>query len=342
MNPMDYIVHFVNGRVRFSVPSIAPYYENRDVIYDCVYIVSDGVEYNLSNVDSIRSIKCPDFSTLPTTDVENELGVTGQLDYVLRMKASRCRSRDENELCSACLWKTTELMLRNRPSWRKEDYNRIVYYHNEMGMFDEAQKAQEYLNSFPCYAMNEFDYYAMLSLQTAISKAGKPPKDLVVFEDFGNGCCSECAKHRGRVYSISGKSKTYPKLPQYALEHGNFHSGCRCCMSIYTGGNVMLRGESVDPLIASNRPYVDDRSDAEIEQYERLLKTLEENERTQHERLDYSISKGKIYIEYSMVKNALGDLAPKTLSAYSRMKKTRSKGFIKIVDALKEKGINIE
>lgn len=131
-------VFFINGKLYKVSPQGTKNY------YDARFLVSDNKLYDLGKVDDIKKIPIPNFKP-----IENDnYGVTGMLDYVLRMKSRYFYQRKENELCSACLWKATEMMFANPLcSWRKEDYTRILKYHILLGMDKEAEKAKKYLES---------------------------------------------------------------------------------------------------------------------------------------------------------------------------------------------------
>lgn len=131
------VAFFKNGQLYATQPA------HLDNWYDVNYICSDSVYFNLENVHDIQKIPVPKFQTL--NDFDNHIS-TGSLDYVLRMKAGKFYNTKQKELCSACLWKSTELMLHNDSFlWREYDYYRIVQWHLELGMFDEAKKAEYYL-----------------------------------------------------------------------------------------------------------------------------------------------------------------------------------------------------
>lgn len=130
-------IYFKDGKMYKVSPT------DEESWYDARYLVSDTEMYDLENVKSIQSIKVPDFGL--QNDFEG-YGVKGSLDYVLRMKAGNLFNRNEKELCSACLWKATELMFANKYMvWRKHDYERLIYWHIQLGMFDEVEKAKNYL-----------------------------------------------------------------------------------------------------------------------------------------------------------------------------------------------------
>lgn len=131
------MLYFKNGQM-FKV-------EGKDEThwYDADIIISDGVRYDLRDVDSIRKIKTPKFEFISGFE---GYGATGSLDYVLRMKAGKYFDRKEKELCSALLWKSSELMLNNKWfAWRQRDYERLIRWHSELGMDSEAKKARQFL-----------------------------------------------------------------------------------------------------------------------------------------------------------------------------------------------------
>ncbi len=305
---------------------------NSDNWYDPNYIVSDGVLYDMSSCDSIKKIPMPNFPPICPMD---GYGVTGMLDYVLRMKAGSCFNKQQKELCSALLWKSTELMLSNKScGWSKKDYNRLVHWHIELGMKDQADLAQEWLNENERYTENTVDVCAKSILDSTMLHAKKFGMDLVVFHDHGGACCAECSKYRGRVYSISGSNKNFPMLPNYARTHGNFHPGCRCSMSLYFGDEIYYKGERCDASVVSNRPFVDDRSEEEKMMYEKHLQKNFYNEECEREKL---IDK-KTY--YDLVEK-LPNYAPKSFSAYRRMKNSNSESFQLLRENAKNIGIEI-
>lgn len=129
-------IYFVNGKMYKVYPT------DKESWYDARYLVSDNKVYDLENIDDIKKIPIPEFKRLE----EDNYGVTGLLDYVLRMKSRYFYQRKEKELCSACLWKATEMMFANPLcKWSKKDYIRLINYHLWLDMKDEAQRAQKYL-----------------------------------------------------------------------------------------------------------------------------------------------------------------------------------------------------
>lgn len=316
---------FKDGQMYNTIP------KNADNWYSAQHLISDGAKYDLESVEGIRSIKVPNFKY---QDIFAGYGVTGSLDYVLRMKAGNFYNRKEKELCSVCLWKATELMLENKyGGWRKEDYDRLVNWHNALGMFDEARKAEKYLQGHPNYLGNSFKSLASQIKNSALENAKRFNCDLIAFHDYGTGCCSECSKMTGRVYSISGKSKKYPKLPEYVKQHGNFHEGCRCTMTVFFDREteVYYKGKKVNAVKASNRPYVDDRTQQEIKMYNKYIDGIKLKEEQEADKKEY----------YSICE-LLPDIAPKSFSAYRRMKGQKTENFKRLVEIANANGISIK
>lgn len=133
-------IYFKNGEMYKVYPT------DKESWYDARYLVSDGVKYDLENLDDLKRIPVPKFPA--HQNIMEGYGVTGNLDYVLRMKAGSFYNRKDKIRCSACLWKCTELMFAHPfLSWDESHFYRIVQWHVEMGMFDEADKAEKYIYS---------------------------------------------------------------------------------------------------------------------------------------------------------------------------------------------------
>lgn len=330
-------IYFKNGKMYKVYPT------DKESWYDARYLVSDGITYDLENVRDIQKIPVPSFAEFDP--MMEGYGITGSLDYVIRMKAGAFYNRKEKELCSACLWKSTQLMLANKAvGWQKKDFDRLINWHLELGMYDEAEKAKKYLSRYGQYTENTFDICAKSIRDSTFKILKSSNTDLVAYHDYGTGCCAECAQMRGRVYSVSGKNKKFPKLPEYARVNGNFHPGCRCSMSafFYEDDKIYYKGKKVNARKTSNRPWIDDRDDHEKELYQRYLETIEKQGIEAQHLEEYSRKKGLDKQEYDSIVELLPELAPKSLTGYRRMKTQRTANFMKLVDAAKEQGITID
>ncbi len=140
-----------------------------------------------------------------------------------------------------------------------------------------------------------------------------------------NRICGECAKYQGRIYSLSGKDKRYPKFPEYL----QVTKGAHCGLQIYPFDEEFSRAVYVegDPIQTSNRPFVDDRTPEQVELYDNYIK---EQQRKENARL-----------EYEQIVEKLPDIAPKSLGGYSKMKNNKSANYLKLVEKAAEAGIMI-
>lgn len=329
------VAYFTNGQLYKMTPKSKRVWDDPR---DAQYIVSDGVRYDMSSVSDIKRMTIPSFAM---TDCMSELGVRGALDYVLRMKAGQQYNQKNKELCSAFLWKSTEMMMANKSGgWRSSDFKRLINWHAELGMFDQSKKAREFLKTVNIRDQvsdknGEDDEFAILFRDNAFRDARRYHSDLVVFPAIGNlVCCAECAKALGRVYSISGRSTVFPALPDYVKKHGNFHHGCRCTMEPYfddiNDGKITYRGKYVNAIKYSQRAWRDNRTAEEKKYYNEFL-----------EKQAKEVQKEKDRDEYYLLMENCPEEAPKSFSSYRRMKGAKSKNFLKLCDIAKSKGIEI-
>lgn len=169
--------------------------------------------------------------------------------------------------------------------------------------------------------------------------------DLVEAEFFMN-CCDECTKYRGRVFSISGRDRRFPKLPPFI--------NCSCTgltfypflygLSTPNSKEYFRPGDTI--ISFSNRPFVIERTEYERQtalkqaEYERAMNELH---------LRFSGDMKKLHIwdknhrdEYDALCHLLPECAPKSLGGYTKMKMTNSKNFQKLAIAAEKKGIKIQ
>lgn len=138
--------------------------------------------------------------------------------------------------------------------------------------------------------------------------------------------CGECAKYQGRVYSISGKDKRFPSLPETLKITGKVHDGCRHGFHAYMA-DIVSHEDLTRAIKYSNRPFEDNRGEEEKEEYEAEL--LYQQQMVQ-DRKDYAF----------LIKN-LPDVAPKSFGGYRKMKNAKSKNYLLIVAKAEEMGYAI-
>lgn len=299
-------------------------YDDRDVAYNAKILVSDGKRYNLWKKDDIFSIPIPHFSDRQET--------TFSLDYILRMIASSFRNNHENYLSICLLLQATKLMPHSNIFWKEEDYLRIVEWLYKDGQISDGDALREYIKTDK-----------LIQSKTNLSECAKNRfisianrKDLLVFNNYSGDCCSVCAVYSGRVYSISGHDKRYPKLPKFLADCWCHHPFCNTDIAPYWDGDpVMFRGQHIDVSKAMQRPYTDDRTIDEINLYNKRIDICQKKAHDYNRYLDR-------LREYHLCCSKIPHLMPKSYTAYCRSKRENTESFQKIVVAAKLEGINID
>lgn len=300
--------------------------------YDARYIVSDRKKYDLELFSDIVQIKVPKFSS---PDAFDNYGITGSLDYVLRMKAGRLREKGMIPESDACYRKATILM---RESGNGYDEKPYLYLAKELlreGRFDESELEEKRIKELLSSKSSASDY-TYNQIDSCLKSCAICQTDLIEIH-YEMGTCDTCSIYHGRVYSLSGKDKRFPRFPQFILEQKCIHPDCRHTISPYFdpswNGKIDFRGKRHNAILISNRPFKIDVNASEKQQYQSYLDYMEKNYKpyiTQEDR------------EYYRIKYLLPNLAPKSISGYTRMKRSKSENFMKILKAAQDAGINIK
>lgn len=163
--------------------------------------------------------------------------------------------------------------------------------------------------------------------QTLINNAKSLETDLVE-ADYFKGCCGECAKYRGRWFSISGRDKRFPKMP---VDYGCTCGGLTFYPVIYGASEPDHCPKNKDIIEYSNRPFIDDRSkkEKEIFQHDVDSEAFEE-------------IKCKDKEDYEKLMQLIPDEMPKSFSAYRRMKMSETDKFMSIAEKAFALGLDIK
>lgn len=102
-------------------------------------------------------------------------------------------------------------------------------------------------------------------MNLVIRNANSYQSDLVEMST-NPSCCCECAKYQGRIYSITGRDQRFPKLPDVFIQTGKLHKDCLHTVYNFIEGNRPIYVEG-DIFEVSNRPFEDNRSDYERNDY---------------------------------------------------------------------------
>lgn len=332
--PITHAVYYAYGHVAkiFPPPPNGKYYEYRDVINKATSIVSDGVHYDLTDKSSIASIQVPNYHIYTPNRVGEELGVTGFLEYVLRMHSGLCWSEGEYDIAIACLEKATELMKYSTMGWPPKDFFRIVNELNDLGKFKAAKKWEDWIKqNVPgsIAVLNPSDEEqvaeeAKKSFKAKTKSCEKLGTDLVEVGDI-EPCCPICSMYRKRVYSLNGKDTRFPQFPR------DFHWGCGLSGWPYLYGIHEPSFPCNDIITYSNRPFIDDRTEEEKLRYDKRMSEAPQEPSVVKEP---NLSK----IIYLRLKKQLPNLAPKSFSGFQRMRNANSKNYQILVEKAEAEG----
>ena len=146
-------IYFKNGEMYKVYPT------DKESWYDARYLVSDGVKYDLENLDDLRCIPIPAFTNI---DIMHGYGITGSLEYVLRMKAGNLRRKGLLKESNSILERIHLFMGAADNGYQEKDF--LIYSHLLLkeGHFEESEKykaiVQSYLKTLRvCH--NSFSFY---------------------------------------------------------------------------------------------------------------------------------------------------------------------------------------
>lgn len=319
---MAVTVYYERGQVVKILPEPGvSYYDVRNIINEATSIVSDGVPYDLTDRNSIYSIAIPEYTYKHENKHARDLGVTGYLEYVLRMHAGYLWNINEYNLSLICLGKACQLMLYSTIGWQRKDYYRIVNDNIDLGRFKKAEEWKRWIEKYtPTSSDLEKEVF-----DNCLESASILQTDLVEVYDIG-GVCSTCAKYRNRIYSLSGKTRKFPKFPS------DFHFGCGLNIHPFIYGVSEPDFKCKNYVLYSWRPFIDNRTPTEIENYKEKLAILDE----------WVEPKPNLnHIIYYWFKPKFPDEFPKTVGAFSRMRNANSPRYKKLMQMVENAGYTI-
>lgn len=340
--------------------------ENRQVAYDARYIISDGIKYDLYNPKDIMNITVPRMlnpfeygKVLKNEGIEIEeqkgmevdgvkfggIGlpyVTRELPYLLQMRVKKIFSK---ELAVPLAFKASELMMASTTDYGKDGFERMAIQLYAVNADTYAEYLEgEFKRLLPFYTNNDFYHTSAFDQQMDIAKQSN--QDYIEMP-YQATACAECAKYMGRIYSISGNDRRFPKLPKEIIEKKQIHEGCHCSFWAisyregYTldkwvfGENGDIKQVQVDAIKSSNRPFVDDRCEQAKIRYNQFIE-----KRNNGKKSGRTIEEWKVWginnAEYEWIEDNLPEICPKTISVFTKAKKTRSKKYLELkAEALK-------
>lgn len=297
-------------------------------------------KYDLYSVSGIESIPVKPYSYNPfPNDGSGIQSPVGNIAYVLRMKAGQHATNKRMDLAIACLRKANEIMPISGISWQQKDYLRLCQYLITDGQYDEADNEEKKI--FKLFSGDKSLDVNTQYRKKIVSNFKSYNTDLVEMSAHGS-TCEGCAKYQGRVFSISGKDKRFPKLPDIVMKTGAMHDGCRHSFSPFYYDISTMRYGTGDPIKYSNRPFVDNRTAEDKEAHKRYLDKINKDDNWWEEWKKREKERNIERNKYEWTLQNLPNLAPKSIGGYMRMKNAQSKNWLKLVEAAKEKGLSIE
>lgn len=263
--------------------------------------------YDFNSLEGIQNIP------VPCKEVNGD-SPTGRVEYYLRGQCFvKHRDLGNTELAVACLKKAQDLMFVSDMIWKRSDFMPLVKYLHDIGRHREADIELEKIEQFLASQGNNTLQQSNQALFDSLSRL---ETDLVIVEDSGV-CCSKCAMYRKRVYSMTGNDKRFPQFPN------DFHYKCGISPTPFIWGVSEPSFECKNIIKYSNRPFVDDRTQEEVQRYNNWHALMEETEEKEQR-------KAQAQKEYFWLQENLPDICPKSLSGYSRMKNANTENFQRI------------
>lgn len=272
--------------------------------------------YDLNSIDGIRAIPISEAKRYP----DGQPSVVVMPEQILSRQATMHKKAGRLDLAIECLYKANELRNDSWYRYTEDDYLRLVRYLKIAKRYDEADKEGAKIAalfghkydgdniSIPdSYEIPKPNYGFRKSMEDNIRRLKEMDTTLVLLLS-PRICCATCGKYRGRVFSLTKKEPRFPPLPK------DICSDCGMSIHAFYWGLTTSEYSSLDELIeASNAPFTDTRTQEEIELYSQKQEQLWQKEANR--------------ADYEWICQNLPDIAPKSLSGYSRMKSNNTPNF---------------
>ena len=283
-------------------------------------IYEDGLNDSYAAVDGeyrAAGKEPPDFGAWTTRDELAANTAKTKFNAYLTDAINTARQHMQSEIQKAAMQATEEAILKGQRTQAMQD-NLIKM------LADRGIEAVPYVRSGKqCYM--QLSSYAELVARTTeheirntanLNLGARIGNDLVHMSEHW-GSCPICAPYQGRVYSISGADTRYPYLysTPWSMMYQNFHPRCRHVLTQWI--EALHTPEENERMQAySNRSFEIGGDGWTKKQTQAAQKSLA-SYRQREERIRSLYTDRKQYERYQAV---LGADAPKTFSAFRRMK----------------------
>lgn len=274
--------------------------------------------FDLTTAEGIRAI------TLQAVQpwINSAPGVPSHPVEILSKQASAYQ-KDHLELAIECLRKANELRPDCGMAYTEDSYLRLIRYLCKAERFEEADRELQKIRAMfhganaPC----SHEALSRAALERSFATARELGTDLVEVS-WIDVCCEVCGKYRGRIFSISGRDRRFPKFPaDFCLDCG------LCAYPIIEGVSVPMYSNPEHMVEEARRPFVDTRTLDEVKAYSEKRQRMQ---REEERRIEYVARERKDHADYAWIREKLPELLPKTFSGYRRMKTMNTANFQKL------------
>ncbi len=185
-------------------------------------------QYDLDTLKGIEAIP------VPAKKYNTGEPLKDSIYYVLQRKATEHKKAGRMDCAIACLRKSNELSdYAQPPLLTQKEYLRLIKYIELTGDHELAEQELEKLKKrHPEFWDKRISN--LVGIQQALKKNKKWKNDFVLI--MTSNTCPICRKYNRKVYSISGKSKKYPKLPSVISREGGACPNCSVSVNTYFDG----------------------------------------------------------------------------------------------------------
>lgn len=279
-------------------------------------IVAAAKEDPLDTVEGIRAVPVP--NKREESPHEPKEGVA----YILQRKATEHKKNGRMDLAIECLKKSNEIIDYYRYDCTRKEYERLYRYLMDARRFDEADAEKKKVEKK--YGKGQLPKATQRKYDLQFLKDAKECDTDLVEMSIHHPTCGECAKYQGRVFSISGTSKKFPPLPEIVRKTGKIHEGCRHTFYPFFYRISRPNCGCKDIVAYSNRPFVDERSDQEKEEWAQIEAVAVQEKQDRQ--------------EYEWLQRNLPEKAPKSFGGHRKMKNANSANYQKLMEAAKSAG----
>lgn len=305
--------------------------------------------YDFHTIEGISAIPEMNPKRPPTT------GVTGEVYYYLRKIGYQYEESMNTELAITCLRKSVAILRESQSRYfSKDECYPLVKVLARSGYINEAYREKAAIDERVKQMAVVNQVAARHRTATVAASTGT---DLVIMDAHGS-TCPTCAIYQGRVYSISGKSRKFPKAPDFYYTTGLPHEGCSHNFWAYTDGvgspdleytlevhPLKNKQYGRDIVAFSNRPFIDDRTEAckqaAAAVWQRESEARARKQYYEDHMIEIEASRGQESRDFFWLQENIPTKCPKSLSGFRRMKTQNTKNYQALKQLAAEKGREI-